>query len=644
MEPNQLPRSEYPRPQFVRPEWLCLNGVWQFEFDPGDSGLHRGLLRRELTGRIVLPFCPESPLSGIGDTDFHRAVWYRRRVELPASWSDITSRDPAGPGEVLFHIGAADCDATVWAQRVNPSGVGSPTSSPVELARHRGGWTPFAASLAGVAGPGDTVDLIVRVRDDPHAPMPSGKQSRSFHNHSCFYTRTTGIWQTVWLEPLPALSLGTAWVGGSGGRIRIVPDVPGRRFFLTIPLRTAPRPLPDGGLTRARPVGHRVRARLFPQGSLGHGRPLSEVEAPADVTLGTQLVLEVPASALVLWDVGRPYLYELIIDLLDADGQVTDRVASYAGLRSVTIDGPRVLINGRSVFQRLVLDQGYYPDGILTAPTDDLLRRDIELSMAAGFNGARLHQKVFEERFLYHADRLGYLCWGELGDWGIDKASPGVTTVTQWLEALHRDVSHPCIIGWCALNETGQALTDDHTGLNDLTLACYLAAKAIDPTRPVLDASGWSHRVADADVYDTHDYEQDVGRFQAKYVPAVAGRPPVALGWGELAGQPMSVAYAGQPYFVSEFGGTWWNPRAGPGDASWGYGDRPTSPQAFLDRFRGLCAALLNNPAIFGYCYTQLTDVYQEQNGLLTFDRTPKFDLAELRAIQCTRAAIEGPA
>ncbi|MFN4242358.1 MAG: glycoside hydrolase family 2 protein [Tepidisphaerales bacterium] len=627
------PRPEYPRPQFARDVWLNLNGPWGFEIDPGDSGLARGLLTRPLTQQIVVPFCPESPLSGVGNTDFLRAVWYRRRVELPAGWTEVTSRLSGAAGEVLLHIGAADCDATVWAHRAG--------GEPVELTRHRGGWTPLVASLAAAAGPGDTLDLVVRVRDDPQAPMPSGKQSRQYDNHGCHYTRTTGIWQTVWLEPLPAVSIGTGFVGGSGGRVRITPDVPGRRFLLSVPLRLAPQPLPGGGFARATARGLRIRATLFPQDGAGVADPLDAAETAADAALSAQLVLRVPPQAVQLWDVGKPYLYDLVLELLDGDGRVLDRVRSYAGLRSVALDGRAVLINGRPVFQRLVLDQGYYPDGILTAPTDEALRRDIELAMSVGFNGARLHQKVFEERFLYHADRLGYLCWGELGDWGIDKSDPAVTTVAQWLEALHRDYSHPCIVGWCALNETGEALTDVHAPLTDLTLACYLAAKAIDPTRPVLDASGWSHRVHDADVYDTHDYEQDVARFAAKYAPALEGRPPVVAGWGELAGKPMSVPYAGQPYFVSEFGGTWWNPDARPGYASWGYGDRPTSPQAFLDRFRGLCSALLSNPAIFGYCYTQLTDVYQEQNGLFTFDRRPKFDPALLQHIQSAPAATE---
>jgi hypothetical protein len=311
----------------------------------------------------------------------------------------------------------------------------------------------------------------------------------------------------------------------------------------------------------------------------------------------------------------------------------------------VAIDGGTMKLNGRRLFQRLVLDQGYYPDGVMTAPSDDALRRDIELSLGAGFNGARLHQKAFEERFLYHADRLGYLVWGEFGDWGRDTNVSqgggqewGATYVTQWLEALARDYSHPCIVGWCPLNETQEELTDRMTALDDATLGMFLATKAMDLTRPVIDASGYAHRVPETDVYDCHDYEQDPDRFRAHH----AGLPGAPL-VNTLESGPMSVPYRGQPFFVSEFGGGRWNPGADSGHGSWGYGDTPPTIDDFHRRFEQLCGALLDNPGVSGYCYTQLTDVYQEHNGLYSFDRKPKFDLARLREAQNRPAAIEKP-
>jgi hypothetical protein len=279
--------------------------------------------------------------------------------------------------------------------------------------------------------------------------------------------------------------------------------------------------------------------------------------------------------------------------------------------------------------------------------------------MAAGFNGARLHQKVFEERFLYHADRLGYLVWGEFGDWGCrlegpidgEHQRPGAEYVTQWLEVLERDYSHPCIVGWCPLNETWQRLGDRITVLDDVTRGMYLATKAMDTTRPVLDSSGYSHRVPESDVYDSHDYSQDPQRLAANQAGLADGKPYLnsAASWGmpertleRLAGGlQWSIAYRGQPYFVSEFGGIWWNPEAAAGEDSWGYGERPRTLEEFYTRFERLCAVLLDNPDMFGYCYTQLTDIYQEQNGIYKFDRAGKFDLARLRAAQQRAAAIE---
>jgi len=312
-----------------------------------------------------------------------------------------------------------------------------------------------------------------------------------------------------------------------------------------------------------------------------------------------------------------------------------------------------------------VLDQGYYPDGIMTAPDEAALVRDIELAMRAGFNGARLHQKVFEERFLYHCDRLGYLVWGEFGDWGAQDAchdprvhQPAAACLAQWLEVLERDHAHPSIIGWCPLNETRVPIEDRMTSLDDLTAAMFRATKLADPTRPVIDASGYAHRVAETDIYDAHLYEQDPARFAELVAGLSSGKPfvntlpkPPGDVSFDLGGAPMSLPYAGQPYFVSEFGGAWWADPAegaggdnGAGDngaASWGYGRRPGAIEEFYDRFAALCGTLLDQPGMFGYCYTQLTDVFQEQNGLFTFDRRAKFDLDRIAAVQRRPAAIE---
>ncbi|MEV0161841.1 glycoside hydrolase family 2 protein [Nonomuraea fuscirosea] len=592
-----VPRPEYPRPQMVRPDWLTLNGPWQFEIDAADSGLERGLRERELTGSITVPFAPESELSGLGHTDFMDAVWYRRTVTIPAAWAGRRT---------LLHFGAVDHDATVWVNGV-------------EVARHRGGFSPFTADLSGAARPGEQATIVVRARDSRHGPQARGKQSARYHNYECLYTRTTGIWQTVWLEPVPDVHL---------RRPRITPDVAGSAFTVVTPL-SGNRP------------GDSVRVTV----SDGEGA-VATATVRADVDLAPSLRLELPAARVRLWEPGEGFLYDVKVELLDASGAVTDAVDSYAGLRSIAIDGKRVLINGRPVFQRLVLDQGYYPDGLMTAPSDAALLRDIELSVAAGFNGARLHQKVFEERFLYHADRLGYLVWGEFGDWGAHDGReqlPTASFLTQWLEVLERDVSHPSIIGWCPLNETRQPIHDRLTQLDDVTRGMFLATKLTDPTRPVVDASGYSHRVPETDVYDSHNYEQEPAEFAGQLSGLAKDEPYV----NDESGQEISVPYRGQPYFVSEYGGIWWNPElAGTAQdaarvTSWGYGQRVRSEEEFHARFAGLTDALLDDPGMFGYCYTQLTDVFQEENGIYRFDRTTKLDVERVRAVQIRQAASE---
>ncbi len=596
-----IPRPEYPRPQFVRPDWVCLNGEWEFEIDGGDSGAERGLLTQELAGKITVPFCPELELSGVGHKDFMLAVWYRRQIVVPEDWKGR---------HILLHFGAVDYDATIWVNGV-------------EVMRHRGGFTPFSIPLKSVTG-GDTFTVVVRARDDWRGPQARGKQSTRYAPHGCHYTRTTGIWQTVWMEPVPECAL---------RRPHITPDVANGAFHLELPL-TQNRP----GLT--------LHASLKDANGT-----VTTAQVPAHLDFAPRLTLTIPEDRRRLWSTSDPHLYDMEIELRDESGAVVDRATSYAGLRSIALDGQKVKINGETIFQRLVLDQGYYTDGVMTAPTDDALKADIQMSLDVGFNGARLHQKVFEERFLYHADRMGYLVWGEFGDWGCggfgpghDHEQPGAAYITQWLEALERDYSHPSIIGWCPLNETGQNIGEGITVLDDVTHGMYLATKAMDTSRPVLDTSGYSHRVRFADIYDSHDYisEQEfpegLANFQKRHAGMEAGEVFIN------DGTKWSVPYAGQPYFVSEFGGFKWvmdEDRAQAGE-SWGYGGSPTSLEDFYHRFQAVCDVLLDNPHMFGYCYTQLTDIFPELNGIYTFDRRAKFDAARLKVIQQKRAAIEG--
>lgn len=616
-EVGSVPRPEHPRPQLHRPTWLNLNGLWGFEIDRSDTGIERGLLERELAEEITVPFAPESKLSGIEDTDFLEAVWYRREVTIPADWEGLRP---------VLRFGAVDHDATVWANGQ-------------EVARHRGGFTPFDADLSGVVGPGKTVTIVVRARDPRDAVQARGKQATWFHSTHCQYTRTTGIWQTVWLEGVPEAEI---------RRLRILPQVATSSFSIDVSLRQNPR-------------GSRVRTEVGVPG----GETIAAAEARADLDLAPQLTVAIPEEHVRLWRPGSPELYTVTVALVDADGSVLDEVSSYAGLRSTSLEGQEFRINGERIFQRLVLDQGYWRDSLMTAPNDRAIIDDIRIALEAGFNGARLHQKVFEERMLFWADLHGYLTWGEFGDWGVSgqgplghNQKPTASFIAQWVEAVRRDINHPSIIGWCPLNETHQVLHDEITVLDDVTHAMYDATKLADPSRPVVDASGYSHRVRGADIYDSHSYEQDPERFAAEQSGLADGQPQVNRielppNTKPHADGAFSIPYDGQPFFVSEYGGIWWNEEearaaekaaaeTGTDQAvSWGYGDRVRSEDELYERFEGLTRVLLEDPRMFAYCYTQLTDVFQEKNGVVDFDRGRKLDLARLRAVQERPAAYE---
>ena len=613
-----VPRPEHPRPQLQRSAWLNLNGTWQFEIDRSDTGRERGLLDAELASTITVPFAPETEASGIGDRDFLEAVWYRRTVTIPADWDGLRP---------ILRFEAVDQDATVWANGV-------------EVARHRGGFTPFSADLSQVpgVGAGSEVAVVVRARDPHDQPQARGKQSTWFRPTHANYHRTTGIWQTVWLEGVPADEIRS---------LRILPSLASASFSIDVPL------------SRSTPG-----TSLEVIASVPGGAEVARASVRADLDLAPHLELAIPAEHVRVWGPGAPELYALQVRLLDGDSGVLDEVRSYAGLRSTSLNAHEYRLNGEKVFQRLVLDQGYWEDTFMTAPSDDAFAADIRLALEAGFNGARLHQKVFEQRMLFWADLHGYLTWGEFGDWGVsglgplgDNQQPTASFIGQWVEAVARDINHPSIIGWCPLNETHQILHDRYTQLDTVTQAMYDATKLADPSRPVLDASGYSHRVRGADVYDSHSYEQDPERFRAEQSGLAEGRPfanrrDLAPDEHPFADGEFSLPFAGQPYFVSEYGGIWWNAqeareiaeaaKAGNNAAeSWGYGQRITSEEELYERFEGLTRVLLEDPLMFGYCYTQLTDVFQEKNGVVDFARGRKLDLARLRAIQEQAAAYE---
>lgn len=580
MSNNKIPRPEYPRPQLMRNDWINLNGIWEFEIDSGNSGRARNLHQAErLSQTICVPFCPESTLSGIGCKDFMNAVWYRRSFTVPDPWRSE---------RVLLHFGAVDYDSEVW---INGSSIG----------KHRGGHSSFSFEITDYLQEGDNIVTVSAVDDVRSGLQPGGKQSAKYDSFGPFYTRTTGIWQTVWLECVPRTYLES---------FKLNPDPDNASVHITAKVNG---PLIQG-------MSCRFEAEL-------DGKSVGMAEA---MVSGHTVDITIALLEVALWEPGQPTLYDLRIDLC-LNQACIDQVNSYFGLRTVTLQGRDMLINGKRIFQRLVLDQGYYPDGIMTAPSDDDLRKDIEIAMTAGFNGARLHQKIFEPRFLYWADRLGYLVWGEHASWGLDiTTSKGLERfLPEWLEAVERDYNHPSIIGWCPFNETWDL---NGTKQNDEVLRIvYQTTKLVDPTRPVKDTSGNFHVVTD--LFSVHVYEQDPAKFAEFF-------EKMRLTGEAFNNHPKRQSYAGQPYHVSEYGGIWWDPETN-SEKGWGYGQRPQSLEELKRRFEEITVCILNNPYISGFCYTQLYDLEQEVNGLYTYDRRLKFDAQFLRSVLTGPSAWE---
>lgn len=565
------PRPEYPNPQFERANWVNLNGEWEFEIDNTKTGVERGILDRPLSSKIVVPFCPESSLSGIGNTDFMNSVFYRRTFTAEKKSCE----------RIFLHVGACDFETTVW---VNKKMVG----------KHVGGYSHFSFDITQYVNDGENVLDIRAVDDTASMLQPSGKQSTGYFSRGCNYTRTTGIWQTVWLEFTPVEYI---------KEMKIYPDVDDCSVTLSFEL-------------------------------CGKGK-LSAVAKYEGAVVGAaeilcadyNAMLKIDLSEAHLWELGAGRLYDLEISFGD------DKVKSYFGLRKVSLDNA-FRLNGKSVFQRTVLDQGFYPDGIYTAPDEAALVRDIELSMAAGFNGARLHQKVFEPRFLYHCDRLGYMVWGEYPNWGLGHADAMCLTtfVPEWIEVLRRDFNHPSIIGWCPFNETWNLASQRYAiQINEVLLIAYEVTKAFDSTRPCIDTSGNYH--VKTDIYDIHDYEQNVEIYRERYKKLNDE--------GELYDKfHERQHWLGQPVFVSEYGGIGLHiPEKT--DEAWCYGNAAKTYEEFYERYAGLTDAMLDCKNLIGFCYTQLYDIEQEQNGIYTYEREPKVDIARLRAINSRRAAIE---
>ncbi len=577
-EPSEIqienfPRPEYPRPQFMRSQWLNLNGKWTFAFDFGKSGKERGFAEsRGFDRPIIVPFCPESPLSGVNHKDFINAMWYQRNITVPAGWEGKN---------IMIHFGAVDYECEVF---IDGNSVG----------KHWGGTSSFKFDITPYVNPGETHNLVVYVQDDTRSSLqPAGKQCPAYKSRGCHYTRTTGIWQTVWMEPVSKYGLESC---------HIIPDLDQKKFYIR----------PHFYALRE---GQKFRVRIkFSQ----------ETVSKSEVFASNTVICDLRVKKPIIWSPKSPFLYDIVFEVIDNSGEVIDEVKSYMGMRKVHIEGNQVFLNNKPYYLRLVLDQGFYPDGIWTAPSDAALKRDVELSMKAGFNGARLHQKVFEERFHYWADRLGYLTWGESSSWGIDLSSgeAGRNFLTEWEEIIVRDRNHPSIIAWTPFNEAWSGGDQPKR----LIVNAYSLTRNLDPTRPVNDSSGGLH--VKTDLWTEHTYEQNPQKL----------RELLTLSEDKLVWRrypEKSSSYEGQPYLIDEYGGIKWIPSKDKiyADDSWGYGEDPTTLEEFYARLEALTDVILGMKYICGFCYTQLTDVEQEQNGIYNFDRTEKFDMERIHKI-----------
>ncbi|MPQ98650.1 glycoside hydrolase family 2 [Modestobacter sp. I12A-02628] len=595
-----------PRPQLLREEWTDLSGTWQFGYDDDRRGLDEGWQRAgDLADRSVfdrdvrVPFPPESPASGIGDTGPHAVLWYRRALRLDdvAGWAAVRERGH----RVVLHLGAVDHSAHVWLDGEL-------------LGTHEGGQTPFAFDVTDRLTDGEHV-LVVRAVDDPRdVTQPRGKQDWQDQPHEIWYDRTSGIWQPVWCEVVPPVAVEhLAWT----------PDVPGARVQLGITLRDTP-PGPVTVAVRLQ-LGERVLAEHRVRVS---ARRTSTVIAVPDLLNGQD-------RPSLLWSPEHPRLVDAEVRLLDGD-TVLDEVGSYLGLRSVGVAGRAFLLNGLPYPLRAVLGQGYWPQSHLAAPDAGALRREAELVRELGFNTVRVHQKVEDPRFLFWCDRLGVLVWGETANAFAFTPDAVRMLTTEWLDVLHRDAGHPCIVTWVPVNESWGV----HDVAVDPAQQAYVTAlaaltRAVDPSRPVVSNDGWEH--TDSDLWTVHDYADTGAELVRRYGSASAfdhlERPGAAGRRVRLPGG----TDRDQPLVLTEFGGVRFSPGAAPEDA-WGY-STATDAEDFARRLRDLLSAVRSSEVLAGFCYTQLTDTRQEANGLLDEHRRPKLPMEELRAIVTGRAS-----
>ncbi|MGG6267274.1 glycoside hydrolase family 2 protein [Leptolyngbya sp. AN03gr2] len=582
----------YPRPQLQRSQWTNLNGSWKFSFNnQGDWNQPADV--SDWTHTIEVPFAPESERSGIGDTDFHPHCWYEREFEVPCDRQ-----------RVILHFGAVDYHASVW---VNGQFVGN----------HEGGHTPFSFDITHTLNAETTQHVTVWAQDDPQdLAKPRGKQDWLTESHSIWYPRTSGIWQTVWLECVPETYI---------EKIRWTPHF--ERWEIGFEAVTAGKSSDDLYIKVRLTVGDRLL--------------VNDMYEVVDDAINRRIALSDPGiddyRNALLWSPEKPTLIDAHVQLWQ-NGVLIDEVKSYTAMRTASIQRDRFMLNGHPYYLRLVLDQGYWTESLMTPPSDEALRLDIELTKKMGFNGVRKHQKIEDPRFLYWADVMGLLVWEEMPS-AYRFTRKAVERITkEWMEVLDRDSSHPCIIAWVPFNESwGVPNLAETPAHRHYVQTLYYLTKTLDPTRPVIGNDGWESTTTD--ILAIHDYDTQPQQLAKRYGPEVKlsdlfqnQRPGGRI--LTLDGYP----HQGQPIMLTEFGGiAYTKPTDKIADRAWGY-DRTSDVCDLQQRYYSLLSAVNRVEMFSGFCYTQLTDTFQEANGLLYADRTPKFDFA---AIACATLGKE---
>ncbi|GGM38646.1 beta-glucuronidase [Paraliobacillus quinghaiensis] len=579
--------KEYPRPQFQREEWLNLNGTWNFAFDDENKGVkEKWYLSFPTQTTIKVPFAYQAEKSGIGDGAFHDIVWYHRSFSIPNAWKGK---------EILLNFGAVDYRAWVY---VNGE----------KVTYHQGGNTPFFANISHFLKDGDN-ELVVRVEDPSEdVTIPRGKQYWHEKSASIFYTRTTGIWQTVWLEPVHEQRIES---------IRWTPQLDRGDIDLELEV--------DGAVTDNLQL--RVTITFDGKEILSDTTTLYETYLKRSFNVRNRFTdrsnIHGPGW---YWTPEHPNLFDVELTLI-SNGEIIDHITSYFGMRKVSVENGKFLLNNKMYYQKLVLDQGYFPGGLLTAPSDDALKQDIELAKEMGFNGARKHQKVEDPRFLYWADKLGFLVWGEMANCS-EYSENAVERITgEWVEAVKRDYSHPSIVTWVPLNESwGISRVAHEKQQQDHSLSMYYLTKSLDTTRPVLSNEGWEHTISD--ICGIHNYlsAEEMKKTYTSVESAVTTTPANRTIYAEGFG------YRGEPIMITEYGGIAFDKDQENVEDGWGY-SAVNSGKDLIEEYKEQTEALQQSEVIQGFCYTQLTDVEQEINGLLTYDRKPKCDLSAIREI-----------